>query len=523
MAPSSPDQTLQFLRALARRGGGCLLSDDQLLERYVHDRDPLAFETLLHRHGPMVWGVCRRVLGEPTDADDAFQATFVLLVRKAGDIRRGAALGSWLHGTAYRVAVKGRARRTRRQTVEAAAPPAPPTDPWPDVVWRDVRRVLDEELNRLPEKYRTPLVLCYLEGLTSDAAARRLGWTVGTLWGRLARGRELLRRRLARRDLALSAAGLFTALTSGGAGAAVPQVLITATLMSNAANQSAGVAELVEGVVRQMILGKWKLAVGVLLAVGLLTLVGGWAVRPVAAVPIPRVKPKSQPQDEFPPFDGKLHVRGQKATPQGGKFVLYSRNRYGNYPLAGYAFHLGLRNDDARVGNAVNLLFGNRKRENAFLGQRIDCVPRPNGDGGSGGNGGAGGTRGNGENGGNANQTTANGAAGMNGENAGPGVDEFQVNCHGGPCNRIVDLGQVDYARATVPQQLRRLPDKRGNVPQEENIVPVRVGHVYVVHVYSDDPRRDQDFHVKFKVLKHRENDAVLIQWARLPAVRRAR
>jgi RNA polymerase sigma factor (sigma-70 family) len=166
-----------------------------LLERFTRRHDQVAFAALVARHGPMVLGVCRRVLGNVQEAEDAFQATFLVLVRKAAAITRPHLLGNWLYGVAARTARKARIRMARRLHHERQAAVAP-RDPPPETDWSDLIAQLDEELEQLPFKYRAPLVLCYLDGLTNEEAARRLGWPTGSISYRLARGREMLRQRL---------------------------------------------------------------------------------------------------------------------------------------------------------------------------------------------------------------------------------------------------------------------------------------------------------------------------------------
>jgi RNA polymerase sigma-70 factor (ECF subfamily) len=178
----------------------------------------------------MVLAVCRRVLRDTNDADDAFQATFLVLVRKAASIAKPELLGNWLYGVAYRVAIKARANAARRSEYERRARAMPLVDPLLDVTGRELRTVLDAEMNRLPEKYRAPLVLCYLEGKTNEEAARQLGWPTGSMSGRLARAREMLRKRLVRRGLGLST-GIFAMLLSkNSAAAAVPAALLGHTV-----------------------------------------------------------------------------------------------------------------------------------------------------------------------------------------------------------------------------------------------------------------------------------------------------
>jgi RNA polymerase sigma factor (sigma-70 family) len=177
--------------------------DTDLLARFVGRRDEAAFAELVRRHGPLVLGVCRRVLGDAHAAEDAFQATFLLLVRRSSRLTRAGALAGWLHAVALRVARDARRAEERRRRRERAH--ALPTAGAEDLTWGELRQRLDAELARLPEHYRTPLVLCYLEGLSQAEAARRLGWSDTVLRGRLERGRAALRRRLARLGLPLAA------------------------------------------------------------------------------------------------------------------------------------------------------------------------------------------------------------------------------------------------------------------------------------------------------------------------------
>jgi RNA polymerase sigma factor (sigma-70 family) len=261
------------------------MPDEQLLERFIAHRDEAAFEALVRRHGPMVLGVCRRVLHDPHDAEDAFQATFLVLVRKAAAIGKRELLANWLYGVAHRTALKARAAAARRRGKEQPMVDPPCTEPGDAAVWRDLRPVLDGELQRLPAKYRAPVVLCYLEGKAYDEAAQQLGWPKGTLSTRLTQARELLRRRLTRRGVTLSAGALATALSPGAASAVVPMPLIASTskaALALAAGQaaaagvvSASVAALMEGVLKAMFLTKLKVVALMVLAV---SIVGGGAV-----------------------------------------------------------------------------------------------------------------------------------------------------------------------------------------------------------------------------------------------------
>jgi RNA polymerase sigma factor (sigma-70 family) len=228
---ASPEILLQHIRRLAADAPDAT-ADAALLARFLSRRDGPAFAALVARHGPMVLRLCQRVLGDPHAAEDAFQAAFLVLARQAASIRRPQALAAWLHGDAYRVALKARAARARRRCQQLPASDLAPPDRHPDplaaLTARELLSVLDEEVQRLPEVYRLPVLLCCLEGRTQEEAARQLGWTPGSLQGRLERGRRVLRSRLTRRGLSLAAALLATSPGAGTA-AAVPAALVAAT------------------------------------------------------------------------------------------------------------------------------------------------------------------------------------------------------------------------------------------------------------------------------------------------------
>jgi RNA polymerase sigma factor (sigma-70 family) len=266
------------MKALDDRQRGRDVTDGQLLEQFVAEGDELAFAALLERHGPMVMGVCRRVLAEPSDAEDAFQATFMVLVRRAASVANPRLLGNWLYGVAHRTALEARARILRRTAREKQAAYEPGVEPTPDIIWREVRHVLDEEVSRLPDKYRIPFVLCYLEGQTNEEAASHLRCPKGTILSRLATARERLRARLVHRGVALSSASLGLLLTEKTS-AAVPAALSAST--TQAATQIAAghslatvvpgqVAALTEGVIRAMFLNKLRVVTAAALMVALL-------------------------------------------------------------------------------------------------------------------------------------------------------------------------------------------------------------------------------------------------------------
>lgn len=205
------------------------LADGPLLEQFLARRDAAAFEALVQRYGPLVFGVCRRVLQDEHDAEDAFQATFLVFARRAGSIRNGGAVGSWLCGTAYRISLKARAAKARRRAQEKEAGTKVKNDRAAEAAWNELKPVLDEEINRLPEKYRIPLVLCYLEGKTNEDAARELGWSPGSMSYRLAQAKERLRERLVHRGVALSSSLIGPALALY-AKTAIPPTLIEPTV-----------------------------------------------------------------------------------------------------------------------------------------------------------------------------------------------------------------------------------------------------------------------------------------------------
>src|SRR4051794_33095221 len=189
MPTRHPSLLLHHLRELAAAPDDTA-SDRELLRRFAERRDEAAFASLMRRHGPMVLRVCRRLLPHGPDAEDAFQATFLTLAKKAGAVRWHDSAAGWLHGVARNTARRARDAAARRARHERGAPARAGADPLAEMSARELLGALDEELSRLPRQYREPLVLCYLEGAARDEAARRLGCPLGTLKGRLERGKE---------------------------------------------------------------------------------------------------------------------------------------------------------------------------------------------------------------------------------------------------------------------------------------------------------------------------------------------
>ncbi len=280
MPGDSSRQILKHLSALYDCGVTGAFSDEELLEQFVAGSDEAAeagFSALVKRHGPMVLGVCRRVLGDRHTAEDAFQATFLVLARKALALSRREQLASWLHGVAWRVAVDARARAARRHANEKRLGAMSPAENSDEIHQTELRSILDEELAGLPERHRTALVLCELEGLSRREAAGRLGVSEGTLSSRLARAKIRLRERLTRRGMTLSAAGLALALGRDAQAVTVRSPLLDSTIrvatLVGTGSPLAGVAStsvtiLTEGVLKAMLISKLKFAF-----LGLVTLV----------------------------------------------------------------------------------------------------------------------------------------------------------------------------------------------------------------------------------------------------------
>src|SRR5262249_1843076 len=266
MATTQLNKFIQHVRLMLGRSEAEGATDAQLLELFLRKRDKTAFEALIRRHGQMVWGVCHRVLRNVHDAEDAFQATFLVLVRKAASVRSPEKmLGNWLYGVAYRTALEARHAVRKRRAKEAKAPPRTQE---PDT-WADLRPALDHELARLPDKYRLLIVLCDLEGKTRKEAARQLGFPEGTIASRLARGRVLLARRLSRHGLSLSGGMLGVVISQNAALAGMARSLVGSTVAAavDQAAVSAKVTALTEGVLKTMLLTKIRIATALLLAV----------------------------------------------------------------------------------------------------------------------------------------------------------------------------------------------------------------------------------------------------------------
>jgi RNA polymerase sigma factor (sigma-70 family) len=336
MTTSQSSKILEHLRKVVLRHDGAELADGQLLEEYLSRGNEAALAALVRRHAPMVWGVCRRTLRNHHDAEDAFQSSFLVLARKAASVLPRHLVGNWLHGVAHRTALKAAtttAKRRARERLVAQMPEPAVTEPD---FWSDLEPVLDRELSRLPEKFRVAIILCDLEGQTIKRAAGRLGVPQGTLAARLARGRVMLAKRLARQGLALSVGSLSAALAQNAASAQAPNAVVFSTLKTItafAAGQASAtglisvkLAALTEGVLKTILPSKLKVAAVVLLTVfaggGTLALVPSAEHRETQANVV------SEPE-KHPVFSdkGELALRSPAVPAEGeGEIVL----RFGN-------------------------------------------------------------------------------------------------------------------------------------------------------------------------------------------------
>jgi RNA polymerase sigma factor (sigma-70 family) len=297
MAGTRHPSILHYLRRVLGDPSAAGVSDADLLRRFVDHRDEAAFELLLWRHAAMVLHVCRQVLGEEQTAEDAFQATFLVLVRKAGSISRREALGSWLYRVAHRIAFKALAERRKRISLEGNLEDRDLPVPTDCTEKREQGRIIAEEVHHLPAKYRAAIIACYFESKTLEEAAQQLGWPRGTVASRLARGRELLRRRLIRRGVTLTAAMLSTYLSvqtsAAGLTNLISVTLRTIKLFTASSAIPPSIAALAQGVIQAMYWTRVKIVMIVLL----LAVFGTMGTAYWTAAP----RPTDSPKESAPP------------------------------------------------------------------------------------------------------------------------------------------------------------------------------------------------------------------------------
>jgi RNA polymerase sigma factor (sigma-70 family) len=361
MATSQASQVIERLRRVLLHEAG--LGDAQLLGCFIEHRDEAAFAALVKRHGRLVWNVCRRLLGQQ-DAEDAFQATFLVLIQKAASIRRRELLASWLYGVAHQTALQARRtaarRRTREKQVMDMPEPAIAAQDW----WNDLQPLLDQELSRLPEAFRVVLLLSDMEGQMRKEVARQLGLPEGTVASRLARARALLAKRLARHGLAASGATLALVLSEKASAASVPTSVVSATtrvgglLAAGTATTGAvsvKVAALTEGVLKAMLLSKLKVATATLLVV--LAVVGGAGLSyQTPAAVRPKVQAATEQANQEKPPAGKPLAEEKPFEP------------FGSSPLKGTWRVVSVTGGDG----AFDVF---KRMDLTFVGQRLIVMP----------------------------------------------------------------------------------------------------------------------------------------------------
>ena len=334
---------LRHIRQIAAARDTESVSDGELLNRFSTSREETAFAALVQRHGRMVWGVCRHVLSHEQDAEDVFQATFLVLAQKAGAIRDRQAVGSWLHGTAYRLALRAKRDAATRRAHERRGQCMPREKTFSESALREALALVYEEVQGLPDKHRAAFVLCCLEGKTLAEAARQLGWKEKTVSSAVSRARQQLRVRLVRRGVALTAAMCAIPLAQQAASAAVPAMLLKSTVTgaltctlgkgATTAAMSAGVATLVQGATKSMSTMKLKTATVLFLVLGIGA--AGLAIRShqaiaaqqadreqhAAAEPTAKERPQPAARPAKPKANDSITVRGLVLGPDGKPFA----------------------------------------------------------------------------------------------------------------------------------------------------------------------------------------------------------
>jgi RNA polymerase sigma factor (sigma-70 family) len=383
------EKVIWHLRRAVLLKDGAGRADGELLASFIDAKDEGSFEALVRRHGPMVFGVCRRVVRNHHDAEEAFQATFLVLARKASSVLPREKVANWLYGVAYRTAMKARAMATKRHWRERQIREMPdPEAPAPGQS-QELQLLLDQELNGLRENYRLPILLCDLEGKTIKEACRQLDWPQGTLAGRLARGRKLLAKRLTSRGVALSVGAVAAVVGQNVASAGMPTALLSSTVKAAilvAAGQAtvagvvpAQVAALTEGVIRSMMLTKLKRAIaGGIVALCLFGMgIGGFGALPaeetktVVAAKTTSKQSKTDPRLEGTWKQIRIETDGKVLPPTDGAICTFANGAYEEGDArATYTTVI----DPKGERNDVDLTFTNGafKGKKLFLSYRIE-------------------------------------------------------------------------------------------------------------------------------------------------------
>ncbi len=344
---------LHYLRRVTSPAASGDIADSELLCRFSRHRDETAFAALMRRHGPMVLAVCRRVLRDGHTAEDAFQATFLVLARKAGSLAKPELLANWLYGVARRTAAKAKTEAAKRRFHERQAVRTPPADPSEELEWHDLRAVLDEEVSRLPERYRVPVVLCYLQGQTNAEAARRLGCSRGTVATLLARARDKLQRRLTQRGVGLSVGFALAKLTPLNRGGAVPLALEqgtvkAATFVAAGQWQAAGAmatqaVALAKGVSKGMLMEKLKIPAAILMMTAVLGTGAGVSAYRAGAqdAEVAETKTEGKPQRQNKNDKPIKHVSAPDEPPKDAKATYRTPNFVVQAPTVEIARQVG--------------------------------------------------------------------------------------------------------------------------------------------------------------------------------------
>jgi RNA polymerase sigma factor (sigma-70 family) len=397
--PTSPMvPLLQHLRRAAFLPDAAAMTDGQLLERFLSCREEAAFEALVRRHGAMVLGVCRRVLRNGHDAEDAFQATFLVLVKKAASIVPREMVGNWLYGVAHRTALKAKAMASHRRAKERQVRDMSPHEALDTGARHDLEERLDHELSRLPDKYRAPVLLCDLEGKPRREAARQLGVAEGTLSSRLARARRLLAQRLSRRGRTLSAGALAVLLSREAVSAAVPAPLLTTTVkaatllaagQAAAAVVSAQVAALTEGVLKAMLLSKLKTVMAVVVALSVAALGMGTFSLSAKAQPQPDAIAAPDPPSNTKPDDDesedkdkiksdkkeeKVKIKSDKKDKKGQKIISEQRSRVEEVVTKSFTFKKAPRFVVETFNGPIEVATGTEGTANAKVTKRVQAA-----------------------------------------------------------------------------------------------------------------------------------------------------